>query len=165
MRVICHTGAVIGLLTINRLNLLHELFGEIVMPQGVYDELFHPDHLRPQNALEITGLIDVGVITLYSVQNANLVRNLTGRLHQGELEVIIGAKELQIELAIIDEISAIKFASQFLIDTIGLIGLLTLAKQKNLIPVVKPDLDILRSSGYRISEKLYHDTLQKLNEI
>lgn len=165
MRVICNTGPIIGLLAINRINLIHELFGEVVMPQGVYAELFHPDHLLPQNALEVTRLIDTGVITLYSVQNADLVRNLTGRLHQGELEVIVGAKELQIDLAIIDEISARKFASQFLIDTIGLIGILKLAKQNKLIQSVKPELDILRSGGYRISDKLYQETLQQLGEI
>ena len=41
---------------------------------------------------------------------------LYGRLHFGELEVIVGAKELGIDFAIIDEHAARKMASEFLID-------------------------------------------------
>ena len=51
-------------------------------------------------------------------------------MHFGELEVIVGAKELGIDFAIIDEHAARKMASEFLIDTIGVLGILELGKNK-----------------------------------
>ena len=87
-----------------------------------------------------------------------------GKLHYGELEVIIGAKECNLPLAIIDERSARKMASEFLIDTIGILGILTLAKKQGLIQCVKPDIDYLRKNGYRISENLYNRILEQNEE-
>ena len=91
---------------------------------------------------------------------------LYGRLHFGELEVIVGAKELGIDFAIIDEHAARKMASEFLIDTIGVLGILSLAKTKGLINLVKPEMDDeLISKGYRISDKLYNQILARNNEV
>mgnify|MGYP004729017051 FL=1 len=42
-----------------------------------------------------------------------MVKDLYGKLHYGELEVIVGAKELDILLAIIDERAARRMASEF----------------------------------------------------
>ena len=90
---------------------------------------------------------------------------LYGRLHFGELEVIVGAKELGIDFAIIDEHAARKMASEFLIDTIDVLGILSLAKTKGLINLVKPEMDKLISKGYRISDKLYNQILARNNEV
>lgn len=87
-----------------------------------------------------------------------------GKLHFGELEVIVSAKELGLQSAIIDEKAARKMASEFLIDTIGILGILLLAKQKNLIDCVKPDIDKLRMNGYRIADELYYQLLDKAGE-
>ena len=46
-------------------------------------------------------------------------------------------------------------AAEFLIDTIGILGILLLAKKKRLINCIKPDFDNLRANGYRISDELY----------
>ena len=86
-------------------------------------------------------------------------------MHFGELEVIVGAKELGIDFAIIDEHAARKKASEFLIDTIGVLGILSLAKTKGLINLVKPEMDKLISKGYRISDKLYNQILARNNEV
>ena len=61
--------------------------------------------------------------------------------------------------------AARKMAAYFLIQTIGIIGVLSLAKQRYLIDYVKPEIDALRQIGYRISENLYEQTLTKNGEL
>lgn len=55
-------------------------------------------------------------------------------------------------------------ASDFLVDTIGILGILPLAKRESLIDSVKPDIDALRNRGYRISEQLYAQILLQNRE-
>ena len=49
--------------------------------------------------------------------------------------MIIGAKECGISIAIIDEILARKMAENFLLDTIGILGILSLGKQKGWLDI------------------------------
>ena len=54
---------------------------------------------------------------------------------------------------------------ELLIDTIVVLGILSLAKTKVLINLVKPEMDKLISKGYRISDKLYNQILARNNEV
>lgn len=93
-----------------------------------------------------------------------MVKAMYGKLHYGELEVIVGAKELDINVAIIDEIAARKIAAEFLIDTIGIMGLLLMAKNRGIIKEIRPDIELLRKNGYRISDRLFEQILRKASE-
>lgn len=50
LRVICNTSPIIGLLSINRLSLLWDLFDEIILPKAVYDEIC-ADSLKHQDEI------------------------------------------------------------------------------------------------------------------
>lgn len=163
--IICNTSPIIGLISIDRLYLLWDLFGSIIIPEAVFNELC-ADSVNHQDEIKrIKECVNSGKIIIYKVKNADTVKALYGRLHFGELEVIVGAKELGIDFAIIDEHAARKMASEFLIDTIGVLGILSLAKTKGLINLVKPEMDKLISKGYRISDKLYNQILARNNEV
>lgn len=165
VRVMCNASPVIGLLSIHKVFLLWQLFGKVILPEAVYHELC-ADSLRHEAEVEeINQYVIDGKFEIYKVKNANIVKSMYGKLHYGELEVIVGAKELGISLAIIDEIAARKMAKEFLVDTIGTLGILTLAKKKGMIDKIKPDLDCLRENGYRISGKLYQQILADNGEI
>lgn len=165
VRVICNTSPIIGLLSINRLGLLEKLFDEIYIPEAVYRELCVDVEKYSREVEQIRKKVESGIFLVYQVKNASVVRQLYGRLHYGELEVIVGAKELDISLAIIDETDARKMASEFLVDTVGILGIVTQAKRKGLIGEVKSDLDALRENGYRISDKLYYSVLEQNGEL
>ncbi len=164
LRVMCNTSPIIGLISINRLSLLWNLFDEIILPKAVYDELCANSFQHQNEIKEVEQCIRDGKFKIYEVKNSKVVKSLYGKLHYGELEVIIGAKELRIPLAIIDELAARKMASEFLIDTIGILGILTLAKNRKIISNVKPEIDQLRKNGYRISDSLYQQVLMKNQE-
>lgn len=165
VKVVCNTTPIIGLMSINRLSLLEELFEENIIPEAVERELCANSSKHQQEIEKIKKCIANGKFKVYHVQNEEAVKQLYGRLHYGELEVIISAKECGLSLAIIDERAARKMASSFLVDTIGILGILTLAKQQGLICSVKQDIDILRSNGYRISDALYEQILKRNGEM
>lgn len=163
-KFLCNTSPIIGLISIGRLSLLWELFDEVILPEAVYKELCADSSTHQDEINEIKECIAKGHLKIYKVKNASIVKSMYGKLHFGELEVIVSAKELGLQSAIIDEKAARKMASEFLIDTIGILGILLLAKQKNLIDCVKPDIDKLRMNGYRIADELYYQLLDKAGE-
>lgn len=165
IRVICNASPIIGLFAIDKVGILWELFDEIVMPKAVYDELCADSVKHRKETEELKRLVSCGKLQICQIQNKELVKTLYGKLHFGELEVIVGAKEQNIRLAIIDEKAARKLAAEFLVDTIGILGILMLAKQRGILLQIKPELDKLRSSGYRISDGLYWSVLERTDEI
>lgn len=165
INVICNTSPIIGLMSIGRLSLLWQLFGKIYIPQAVQREICANSIEHPQEVEEIKRCISEKKFIVYQVQNEEVVKKLYGKLHYGELEVIIGAKECGFSLAIIDERAARKMASNFLVDTIGVLGILELAKNQRIIDCIKPDVDLLRSNGYRISDSLYTQILKRVGEL
>ena len=57
-----------------------------------------------------------------------MIQRLYGKLHAGELETIVGGKELEIDFVLIDEIAARNMAKNFFLTPIGTLGILRLAK-------------------------------------
>lgn len=163
-KILCNTSPIIGLMSIGHLGLLRELFDEIVLPEAVYRELCAGSAVHQKEIDEIKDWVSKGYFKIYKIKNADMVKSMYGKLHFGELEVIIAAKELDLQLAIIDEKAARKMAAEFLVDTIGILGILLLAKRKGLISYVKSDVDKLRMNGYRISDGLYYQILNIAGE-
>lgn len=164
MRVICNTSPLVGLMKIGRLNLLPQLFDEVIIPQAVLDELCADPKRHSSESEQILAMVNRQELHVYTVKNEAAVKLMYGKLHYGELEVIVGAKELGLTVAVIDERAARKTAQAFLIQTLGILGILLLAKERGLVQEIKPDLDHLRASGYRIADPLYEKILRDANE-
>lgn len=165
IREICNASPIIGLFAIDKVWILWKLFDEIVMPKAVYEELCMDSVKHQKETEELKRLVSCGKLQICRIQNKELVKTLYGKLHFGELEVIVGAKEQNIKIAIIDEKAARKLAAEFLVDTIGILGILMLAKQKGILLQIKPDLDKLRNRGYHISDGLYRSVLERAGEL
>lgn len=165
IQVMCNTGPIIGLLSIGKLPLLWTLFENVMIPQAVYDEICAESMKHQDEIQTVKEAIRNGNITIYRVNNKEIVDSMYGRLHKGELEVIVGAKERGIKLAVIDDLSARKLADEIMLDTIGIVGLLLAAKRDGIVDEIKPDIDKLRNNGYYISERLYRKVLEKAEEL
>ena len=98
------------------------------------------------------------------MKNHTLVEQLYGKMHKGELEVIVAARELSVEFVLIDEKTARQFAEMNLLTPIGTIGILKVAKQRKIIAHVKGHLDDLLSKGFRMRKEMYLDILRELDE-
>ncbi|MCL2661807.1 MAG: DUF3368 domain-containing protein [Oscillospiraceae bacterium] len=164
IKVICNASPVIGLIGIGKLSLLWELFDEVIMPEAVYKEICAGN--RTSEIALIVDAIKNGHIKVITIRGKDMADLLYGKLHKGELETVIGAKEdSDINFAIIDEKAARSFAATMLVDTLGILGILSHAKAKGLIEAVRPYLDKLIENHYRISDALYNRVLKRENEL
>lgn len=164
IKVVCNTSPIIGLSSINKLNLLWEIF-ETIIPKEVYNEVISGNETKISGKKELMKAIEEGKIKIFDVQDQEFINKIYGHLHKGELEVIIGAKEQNIEVVIIDEKSARRFAKDLGLRPIGILGILKLAKLKGKIDKLKPCLDMLIERKFRISDSLYVNLLTDVGEI
>jgi predicted nucleic acid-binding protein len=92
------------------------------------------------------------------------LRTLRPRLGLGESEAITLALEMLPCHLILDDLAARRAAQSMKIPVVGTVGLLLLARQRNLLVTLKPSLDTLIESDFRISKDLYRWALQSSGE-
>jgi predicted nucleic acid-binding protein len=68
-------------------------------------------------------------------------------------------------LLIIDEKKARQIAKDMELKITGTLGILIEAKLRGKIKTIKPILDTMLDSGFRISDIVYKDILRKTNEL
>ena len=80
---------------------------------------------------------------------------LPAALDGGEREVIALADERHAELVIMDEAAGRRELSRRGLAFLGTVGVLILAKQRQLLAALKPELDQLRACGFHLSDRVY----------
>jgi predicted nucleic acid-binding protein len=163
-KIITNATPIISLSFLGKLKLLAELFNEVYIPSAVYREVVHGKSPRKYGRIELEEVVSKDVFTLYQVENSDLIHKLYGKLHEGELEVIVGAKELNIAFVAIDEHAARTLAKTFLLQPVGTVGILLFAKKKGKLDNVKDSLDQLIENGFFISKNIYEQALYQANE-
>ena len=162
MTVVSDASPLINLARIDKLDLLPRLYGELHLPEAVWQEVVIQGAGQP-GAQEIQ---EASWIKRHAVANRPLVQALEQELDAGEAEAIALALELQAELLLMDERLGREVARHLGLRYIGLIGVLLEAKRTGLISALKPHLDALRdTAGFRVSEALYKRVLQDEGEI
>lgn len=162
--VISNATPLIALIFLNQLDLLNRLFDKTYIPRQGYEEVVGLDENRA-GVKELRQKIQAGEIFIYDISDHRLVEMMLGRLHRGELSVMMAAKELGISLVLMDDASARKTAESFSLAPIGTVGILKMAKLKGLISEIKPLLDKLIENNFRISLKLYNEILKDVSEL
>lgn len=158
--IVSDTSCIGYLIQINLLHLLQILYGEIIIPVSVNDEI-----LQLANKRDILSEFkNADWIKIYSAHNLSNVEDYENILDRGELEAISIAIELNADLLIIDEKLGRIVATTIGFDITGLVGILITSKNKNLIPSVKTALDEVILLGCRISKKIYNIALKSCNE-
>lgn len=147
--VVTNSSCLIGLERIQRLELLSQVFTSIVIPETVQQEIG----------------FRAAFLTVQAVQNQNLVTVLKTQVDDGEAEAIALAQEISAANLVLDDGKARKLAKQLGLPVIGTVGILLRAKQQKIIPAVKPLLDALLLSNFRISDALVQKSLQLAGEI
>ncbi|EOS36173.1 hypothetical protein C804_00694 [Lachnospiraceae bacterium A4] len=163
MIVVSDATPVISLLKINQLNLLHGLFQEVLIPQAVYDELT----LNPafeKEAIQIKECTFITKVEVGQESSVNLFQRVTG-LDRGESEAIIYTDNEGADLILMDEIKGRKVAVQMGLNVMGTLGILLEAYEQKLLSreEIFSGLDILKNSRRFISEALYKQLIEKIN--
>ncbi|MGI8669006.1 MAG: DUF3368 domain-containing protein [Aridibacter sp.] len=154
MIVIADTSPLNYLVLIGQENLLPKFFGQVIIPQAVFDELNDAGaSVEVRNWLrEIPNWIEIKQIGLAS--NASL-----DIWDTGEREAILLAQELSADLLLVDDKQARQAAVDFGIAITGILGILDRAAQKDLLDLSET-LDKLQKTSFRASEKLISNLIQ-----
>jgi predicted nucleic acid-binding protein len=153
--VIVNSAPILALHEIGRLGILKEVFGEIVIPDAVRREVT----VKDANTLEGYEWIHVALVADSAMKGL-----FTSALHDGEVEVILLAKEYNESLVVLDDKLARRHAKYLGLTVTGTAGVLVLAKSKGIIGAVKPVLDELIKTGLFISDDIYREVLRLASE-
>ncbi|KKD35005.1 MAG: DUF3368 domain-containing protein [Limnoraphis robusta] len=155
MRIVSDTSPITSLAAIDQLELLHQLYDTVIIPQAVYEEM--------TEAGDVPGGIEVQTLSWIQkqqVQNREQAIALRTQLNRGESEAIVLAMEIKADLLILDEKPGRIIALQYGLKIIGVLGVLLEAKQKNLIRTVKPLIDeLIDRANFRVNAQLYTNIL------
>jgi predicted nucleic acid-binding protein len=133
---------------IEELELLKKLFGKIYITETVLKEFNQP----VPDWIEILQL------------KSEVQKSLSGFLDPGEASSIALASEHESSLLIMDEVKGRKTAKKMGISVTGSLGLIVIAKEKGHIKAVKPLLEKIRKTNFRISDDLIGRVLLKAGE-
>ncbi|NER53148.1 MAG: DUF3368 domain-containing protein [Symploca sp. SIO1A3] len=152
MIVVSDTSPITSLAGIGRLELLQQLYGRVIIPQAVYNEMVKVGKAVP-GALEVQTF---AWIETQQVSDKERVAVLQADLDPGEAEAIILAMEINAELLLMDERFGRTIALHYGINVSGVLGVLLEAKRKGLISEVKPLMDqLINDVEFRVSSQLY----------
>jgi predicted nucleic acid-binding protein len=151
MPVVSNSSPLIALEQIGQLELLHSLFTEIVVPDQVAVETVAS--VQPRSWIRKQSL---SLPLLPAVQRPTL--------GPGEREAICLAVEVNARAILLDDDPARKLAVQLGLPVIGTAGVLVLAKERRLIPAVRPCLDALIENRFFLARAVYDLILTRVGE-
>ncbi len=156
--LVVNSSPIISLANIGYADLLIDLSSELIIPQGVFEEVtdYHRDDLAViwiQNKFSyVSKIIVPPIISEWD-------------LGKGESQVLAFALINKNLSTVIDDKPARNCAKVFNIKTYGTLSIIIKAKQFNLIKSVKPLLNKLHEKGFRVSNVLIKTILSLANEL
>jgi len=155
MIVVSDSGPLISLMKAAQLDLLHSLYGEVLIPEAVYSELTTNERYS-EEAEEIKSSPFIRVVSVGERKAVDILRRATG-LDLGESEAIVYADDNKADILLMEEDAGRKVAKSMGIRVRGSIGILLLGFDKKILSAqdVEHAIDKMKKSNRRISEKLY----------
>lgn len=151
-RVIVNSTPLIALCNADLLNILKEIYGSIIIPKAVFDEVTAK---KDSACLQIKQNLDW--ITVETITNIEDRKMYKAKLHAGEVDVMI--------LAQADDNAAKKTAKYLGLTVTGTLGVLIKAKQSGIISSVKNAITKIQSNGFYINENIIKLALKQAGEL
>lgn len=157
-KVVSNTTPIISLLKIDKLHILKDLYGNILIPKEVYNEI--------EAGKDKEFYIDLSKIEWIKIEHVQDKKSPAYflDLDKGEAEAIVLANEKEADLIILDEKLGRYHALHIGLKITGTLGILLKAKQSGFISEIKPLLYELKSKDIWISNNLIEDILELANE-
>ncbi|AFZ44413.1 hypothetical protein PCC7418_2260 [Halothece sp. PCC 7418] len=160
MSIVSNTSPISNLVAIQNLKLLQQLYDKIIIPPAVFRELTNAGNQEPASIAVRT----LDWIEVKAISDQSLILTLQANLDRGEAEAIALAVEIGAKRLIIDERRGRNEAIQLGLSVTGVLGILLAAKQRKLIPFVKPLLDELRAKSFWVHDTLYSEVIRLAKE-
>ena len=159
MIVVSDTTPILSLMKIGHLDLLQSLYGQVLLPEAVYNELVSNPSFADE-AKQINTCKFLAVERVKNKSSVELLRKISG-LDAGESEAMILYEEQNAELLLMDEHKGRIVAKRMDIEYIGTAGILMLAYDKQLIAAsdVEACLDRMLDQNIRLGKNLCNKIL------
>ena len=134
---------------IEELDLLKKVYGQIITTSDIVEEFGEelPEWIIIEN-----------------VNDKSRQRILELQIDRGESSAIALALEIPNSTLILDDFKARKIAQQLGIPVTGTIGVIIKAKLNGIIPSIKPYLDKIKETNFRIFAEIELQALKEANE-
>jgi len=149
--VVFNASPLIALERIGQLDLVHQIFGSVLVPRAVVRET-------------TPALVLPSWIAEQPLQRPLDPRIAHASLGPGETETVALAMEVSAGWVVLDERPARRLAQGLGLRVIGTLGLVLAGKRRGLIGNVKPFLDLLIQQGFYISPQLHNKVLRDAGE-
>jgi predicted nucleic acid-binding protein len=146
--VVLNNTPLVALTVLGRLDLLRDLFGEVLIPESVRDEFLAVDPALRREAL--ANALWIRVVPLVEPRRALPYSGLD----LGEAEVLALAEERSAGLLVIDEKKARRYAERMNFSLTGTLGLLLLAREQGLIESITLEIEALQEAGLYLAPSL-----------
>jgi predicted nucleic acid-binding protein len=158
--VVVNTTPLIALSYLGRLDLLKTLYGKIVIPDAVYRELSVKEDSVCKRFVDES----LDWICIKKIKNEMAKAMYKTQLHEGEVEVMILAQEINADVVVIDDANAKKHAKYLGLPVTGTLGVLIKAKREGYLSEIKPLLQQLLENNIYISDKIIDLCLKQVGE-
>jgi len=147
--IITDTSCFITLDKIGAFDVLHQAFQNVVTTPEIQQEF----------GSELPSWVEVR-----PVMDKTLQEVFKETVDQGEASAIALAMETSNSILIIDDLKGRKLASKMALNFIGTLGLLVKAKEYGVISAVKPYIEKIQATDFRVSPSLVDLVLEKTGE-
>ena len=158
MIVVSNTSPICYLVLIEAVDLLPQLYGEVVIPQAVRDELG-----APGSPLVLRQWIENPPVWLKVESVPTSIDESLKDLDKGEREAILLAQTEKANLIILDEQRARAIATNRGLTVIGILGVLYQAALQDLVNLFEA-IERLKTTNFRVSTKLLESLLVRYQE-
>ena len=163
MPIVSNTSPILNLAIIGKLALLHEQFGEVLIPEAVLSEL-RVDEELPGSYI-VRGALTDGWIKVVEVNETGIIRAMQRDLDRGESEAIALAIQVNSDWILLDERDGRKAARSMQLKTVGVLGVLLKARREGSLESLRNAMDKLRKeAGFYIKADFYNTLLHAAGE-
>jgi len=156
--VVLNNTPLVAFWALGRLDILRDLFQEVLIPQAVENEFLATDGSARQQALA-----NAPWVRSIALSYPRRARAYAG-LDRGEAEVLALAEERDARLVVMDERKGRRYAERMGLPLTGTLGVLLLAKEAGLVERVSEWISKLQEAGLFLAPDLVRKILEIAGE-
>jgi hypothetical protein len=158
--VISDTSPIRAMEHLALLDLLEKLYGQVYLPDAVAEEL-----RRPSRRFGSFDPSKYSFLVIESPRDRSCVAALEQELDAGESAALALALERKADYVLLDERAGRRVARRLGLTVVGVLGILSEAKQRDFIPALAPLLQRLQTElDFRLAPQIVADVLRRAGE-
>ena len=161
MIVVSDTSCLCYLALIGREAILSGLYGQVVIPPAVAQEL----NRGAVNHAEIQRVLQESWLTVHTLNQMGRAADFAAFVDEAEAEALVLYEELNADLLLVDDLAARELAEKLGIKKVGLLGVLLEAHRAGLLDdSLETVLDDLLKLGFRAGTPLIESILKEAGD-